>query len=216
MRSLNKMPLPRISERPWPAFLLLLILFTSGCAGPPRRANDICAIFEEKPSWYREAKKSRDRWGVPISVMLAIIYQESGFHPRARPPRKKILGFSPGPRPSTSFGYAQALSSTWKNYIKNTGQRGARRDVFSDVVDFVGWYCRRSRRECGISASDAYRLYLAYHEGQNGFNQGTYRSKPWLLKVAAKVRERARLYRRQLAHCREKLEQSTKKSFLFF
>jgi hypothetical protein len=126
------------------------------------------------------------------------------------------LGFIPGSRPSTSFGYAQALSSTWSNYIRATGRKGARRDVFSDVVDFVGWYCRRSRRECGIASSDAYRLYLAYHEGRKGFNQGTYRSKPWLVKVAAKVRQRAHLYKRQLRLCREKLEQKTKKSFLFF
>ena len=206
---------PNLS-RVMPGLLLLLVLFAAGCAGPPRRVHDICAVFEEKPSWYREAKKSQDRWGIPIPVMMAIIYQESGFHPRARPPRKKILGFIPGPRPSTSFGYAQALSTTWSNYIRATGRKGARRDVFSDVVDFVGWYCRRSRKECGIASSDTYRLYLAYHEGRSGFNQGTYRGKRWLLKVAAKVRERARIYGRQLARCREKLEKSAKKSFLFF
>lgn len=199
-----------------PVLLLLLIILASGCAGPSRHAQDICAVFAGKPSWYREAKKSQDRWSVPIPVMMAIIYQESGFHPRARPPRKRIWGFIPGPRSSTSFGYPQALSSTWSNYIRATGRKGARRDDFSDAVDFVGWYCGRSRRECGIASSDAYRLYLAYHEGRNGFNQGTYRSKPWLLKVAAKVRERARLYGRQLARCRERLEKKSKKRFLFF
>jgi hypothetical protein len=37
----------------------------------------------------------------------------------------------------------------------------------------------------GISRRDAYRQYLAYHEGQGGYKHRTYEKKPWLIKVSA-------------------------------
>ena len=58
------------------------------------------------------------------------------------------------------------------------------RDNFRDAADFVGWYVDRAHRIAGISKSDAYRHYLAYHEGVGGFKRGTFKSKRWLLGVA--------------------------------
>lgn len=195
----------------------LLALLASGCAtGPPKNINDICAIFEEKPDWYESARESYGRWGVPIPVMMAIIHQESSFRADVRPPRTKILGFIPGPRPSTAYGYAQALETTWDMYIRGTGRRGAERDDFGDVIDFVGWYCDVSNKRCGISKKDAYNLYLAHHEGHGGFNDLTYRDKKWLLEAAEKVRTRAKVYSRQLSRCREKLDRPKEKKFWFF
>ena len=43
---------------------------------------------------------------------------------------------------------------------------GADRDDFNDAIDFIGWYNDQSSRRSKISKSDAYNLYLAYHEGQ--------------------------------------------------
>jgi hypothetical protein len=195
-------------------YSLLLGVMLVGCAtSPPKNLDNICSIFEEKPDWYREAKDSYRKWKVPIPIMMAIIYQESRFKANARPPRTKLLGFIPWTRPSTSYGYAQALEETWEVYIRNTGNRGADRDDFGDVMDFIGWYCDRSYRKSYISRRDAYNLYLAYHEGQDGFNGRTFRGKGWLMRVARKVKQKAALYSVQLARCRGKLEKK-KKRFL--
>lgn len=178
----------------------------SGCAAAvPADINDACAIFEENRDWYREARDARKRWGVPIDVQLAIIHQESAFRPKARPPRRRILWVIPGPRPSNAYGYAQALTSTWDEYRKSAGGRGADRDDFGDATDFVAWYTARSARECGIRKDDARSLYLAYHEGNGGYRRGTYRKKKWLLSVATKVGNRSQRYRSQLARCEKSL-----------
>ncbi len=197
--------------------LLTFALLVSGCAtGRPSNIDNICSIFEEKPDWYESAKESYGRWRVPIPIMMAIIYQESSFRADARPPRKWYLGFIPGPRPSTAYGYAQVLETTWEMYIKSTGRRGTDRDDFDDVIDFVGWYCDMSNQRCGISKRDAYDLYLAHHEGHGGYNDRTYRNKKWLLEAAAKVRDRAKAYSLQLSRCRKQLDRPEKKKFWFF
>lgn len=132
---------------------------------------------------------------------MAILYQESRFVPDARPPRTTCLWIFPGPRPSSAYGYAQAKDETWELYQNATGNTGADRDDFGDCADFVGWYCWMSMRKCGIRTHDAYRLYLAYHEGWGGYRRGTYWSKKWLLNTARRVEAQARRYRDQLAEC---------------
>ena len=46
----------------------------------------------------------------------------------------------------------------------------------------------KSSRLLGISKSNAYLQYLAYHQGQAGFKTGAYKTKTGLLKVAKKQR----------------------------
>lgn len=186
--------------------LLSLALITACTTSPPSDVNDICAIFKEKDDWYEAAADARDEWGSPIPVMMAIMHQESRFDAKAKPPRKKILGFIPGPRPSDAYGYSQALGSTWNAYQRSAGRYFADRDDFSDAVDFVGWYNHQSWRRSGIAKSDAYRLYLAYHEGQGGYNRGTYKNKKWLQDVARKVDRKANTYTGQLRACEEDLK----------
>ena len=187
--------------------LMAMLLLAGGCTtSPPSNVNDICAIFYEKDDWYDDAADARDEWGSPIPVMMAIIYQESRFQAKAKPPRKKILGFIPGPRPSSAYGYSQAKKSTWQDYKRSAGRYGADRDDFADAIDFVGWYNYQSKRRSGISRSDPYRLYLAYHEGHGGYNRGTYRKKEWLTGVARKVERRAATYQSQLRSCEEDLK----------
>jgi hypothetical protein len=177
-----------------------------GCAAAaPQNVYDSCSIFHEKRGWYRAAKDAESRWGTPVPVQLAIIYQESRFEARAKPARRRILGFIPGPRPSTAYGYAQALSSTWSVYERETGNWGASRSNFADATDFVGWYTAKTARTHRLSKNDAYNLYLAYHEGDGGFGRGTHKRKKWLLNTARRVANVSARYRAQLTRCETRL-----------
>ncbi len=185
----------------------LLCIFTfllPACIGPrkaPEHPDNICKIFRENKKWYKSADASYQRWGTPVPVLMAIIHQESRFQAKIKPPRTTCLCIFPGPRPSSAYGYSQALDSTWEKYKRATGNSGADRDDFDDAVDFIGWYSNLSHRKCGIAKNDAYNLYLAYHEGHGGFLRKTYRKKSWLLKVAGKVKRRSQSYQNQLASC---------------
>jgi len=186
---------------------VVLLALLAGCAtAPPRDLDNLCEIFRDKGGWYEDAADASRRWGSPIPVLMAIMHQESRFVARAKPPRKKIFGFIPGPRPSDSYGYSQALKATWRSYERSAGNYGADRDDFGDAIDFIGWYNHQSHRRNGIPADDPYRLYLAYHEGHGGFARGSFRKKDWLLGVARKVEGRAGRYGGQLAACEEELQ----------
>ena len=185
--------------------ILLLLVFLAGCASkPPNNAENICEVFDDKRGWYKHARKSSRRWGTDISVMMAMMYQESSFKARAKPPRKKYLGFIPGPRPASAYGYAQAIDETWRAYKRSTGKRGADRNDFKDAIDFIGWYNDQSQRKNNIAKTDAYHLYLAYHEGQGGFAKRSFKNKQWLKDVATKVSKRSGTYRAQLDRCEAK------------
>lgn len=186
---------------------LIAFALLSACAtSPPEQVDNVCDIFREKSGWYEDAKESRARWGVPISVSMAFMHQESRFVATAKPPRKKLWGVIPGPRPSDAYGYSQAKDSTWEWYQRSTGNYGADRDDFADAIDFVGWYNNVSHKELGIDKQDAFRLYLAYHEGHGGYRKQSYRSKDWLVDVARKVDRQAKRYNSQLQECSEELE----------
>ena len=182
--------------------ILILALFLVGCASPPPRdVNNICSVFRQYPRWYKDAKDVERRWRVPVAVQMAIMHQESKFDAQAKPPRQKVLWFIPWSRPSTAYGYTQALNGTWRHYQLTSGGLFASRESFSDGVDFIGWYANLANRRAGISRSNAYALYLAYHEGVGGYLKKTYLRKSWLMPVAHKVEARARIYQAQLNHC---------------
>jgi len=188
------------------AAMLAVVLLWSCSTSPPRNISDSCEIFDDKSGWYKDSQRAFERWGVPIHVQLAIIYQESKFVDNAKPPRDYLLWVIPWGRISSAYGYAQAKDSTWDWYREKTGNRFASRDDFSDAVDFIAWYCSMSNHMLGISKWDAYSQYLAYHEGQGGYKRMTYQRKPWLLKVARKVDTRAKNYHTQLARCEDDLD----------
>ena len=186
-------------------FLLSFCVLLSACAStPPSRVNNVCHIFDEKPGWYAAAKKSQKRWGSSIPLMMAFMHQESRFTATAKPPREKIFGIIPGPRKSSAYGYSQAQTSTWKWYQKSTGNWSADRDDFQDAIDFIGWYNKQTQKINGVSLSNAYGLYLAYHEGHGGFKRKTYNKKPWLKKVANKVSKQTSSYASQLKSCEKR------------
>jgi hypothetical protein len=196
-----------MSDRLLSALWLLLAFWLAGCATtPPSEPASVCAIFKEQDDWYAASRKAQQRWGVPVAVQMAIMRQESAFVADARPPRRWFLGFIPLSRPSTAYGYSQALDGTWERYQQSTGNNNAERDNFADAVDFIGWYTHQSQVELGISPQDAYRQYLAYHEGQGGYQRGSYRQKPWLIHVARDVGANASRYQRQLEGCRTDLD----------
>ena len=189
------------------AFAFCAIVFLSGCATtPPSNPNNICDIFEDKSDWYGAAKKSQDKWGSSIPVMMSIMYQESQFIHNARPARTKILWIFPGPRPSNAYGFAQVKSDTWDDYQREEGGVFASRSSFKDAVDFIGWYNAQSQVRNKIKQNDAYNLYLAYHEGHGGYTQKTYNKKAWLKSTAQQVATRAVEYSKQLPACEDKLK----------
>lgn len=193
----------RSARRP---IVISLLLLLSACASVPDNPGNVCAMFEDRHGWYRAAKKAERRWGVPIPVNMAFVYQESSFVQRARPPRRYLFGFIPWFRPSNAFGYAQALDSTWAEYKADAGGWGARRTSFSDAIDFIGWYNNNSNSISGIAKNDAYNLYLAYHEGNGGWQRRSYAGNEQLLRVAGNVQERANAYEAQLLTCRRELD----------
>jgi len=182
--------------------VLLLCTLTACTVIPPRNGDNLCATFKEKDDWYADTLQSYQKWGVPIPVQMAIMHQESHYVADAQPPRVWLLGFIPWFRPSSAYGYAQALDKTWQDYLDKTGSWTADRDDFGDASDFIGWYCAVSNNKLGIAKGDTKNLYLAYHEGHSGYKHKTYLNKAGLTRVAEKVANRARLFKSQLEGCK--------------
>ncbi|PIQ43917.1 MAG: hypothetical protein COV52_02915 [Gammaproteobacteria bacterium CG11_big_fil_rev_8_21_14_0_20_46_22] len=187
--------------------ICLIPLMLAGCSpAPPKNTNNICSIFKEYPNWYWDSQEVNKRWGIPISTLMAIIHQESHFQAGAAPPREKILWIIPWKRPTTAYGYSQAVDGTWKLYKQDTGGGFfTSRDDFGNAADFIGWYAYRAHKRAGIAMNNTYAQYLAYHEGIGGYMRGTYRKKQWLINVARKVQRLSWTYHWQLERCQSSL-----------
>lgn len=191
-------------SRSFIAVLALMVLASCGGSynSAPRNLDNACSIVKERPEYLRAFRATERKWGVPVHVQMATLYQESKFVGDARPPYRYTLGIIPMGRQSTAFGYSQALDGTWDEYRMDTGSRGAKRDRIRDASDFMGWYMAGTREALGISMSDARNQYLAYHEGRTGYARGSYKRKSWLMRVSSDVAARADMYQRQLVSCR--------------
>ena len=185
---------------------LALVLLAASCgSGPgtsPRDLDNACSIVSERPEYLRAFRAVERRYGVPVHVQMATIYQESKFKADARTPFRYAAGVIPIGRQSSAFGYSQALDGTWKEYKQDTGKRRARRDRIKDATDFMGWYMLETQTRLGIPVTDARNQYLAYHEGRTGYARGSYHAKGWLVRVAGEVDARSAMYARQLQSCR--------------
>ena len=182
--------------------VLLLVSCSTGYKTAPANLDDACSIIAQRPEYMRAFRKAERKWGVPVHVQMATIYQESKFISNARTPHQFVLGVVPVGRQSSAYGYGQALDGTWDEYVEEQGGWRARRDDIHDATDFMGWYMAQSNEQLGIPFSDARRHYLAYHEGRTGYRRGSYNAKSWLMRVADDVGERSRIYQVQLAGCR--------------
>lgn len=184
----------------------ILLLALASCGGgnstAPRNLDDACAILRQRPAYLKAMKATERKWGVPVYVQMAAIYQESKFIGNARTPHRFALGIIPMGRQSSAYGFSQALDGTWEEYQRDQRRFGAKRDRITDATDFMGWYMNDSTEKLGIPKSDAEAQYLAYHEGRNGYAAQSYLDKPWLVDVAAAIGQRSRMYAEQLQYCR--------------
>lgn len=183
-------------------FVALVAL--AGCAGAaPGNINNVCAVFAQNDgwveNWQRSASKAQRRHGVPVPVIMATMRHESGFRGNARPPRKYYLGFIPGGRASSAYGYSQALDGTWDQYIRETGSYGARRSSFDDAADFIGWYHSQTAKKFGVSPGDAYNLSLAYHAGWDAYRKRRFTA--GMQSYAQSAAKRAAEYGQQMRGC---------------
>jgi len=188
--------------------LLLIFIFflISACSSIPKNTSDGCSIFNERYLWYKYTKKTEQKWGTPIYLQLAIIKMESDFDWLAKPERQKIFKVIPYKRPSSSFGYSQAVKGTWNQYKKETNNKLATRARFKDSVDFIGWYTNKTEKLLKISKKDVYRQYLAYHEGWGNYKN--YKNNQKVIILAKKVTEQANEYRNQLKKCQKRLNKN--------
>ena len=199
------------SEKKWTSLMKklnlilssLVILLISACSSIPKNTADGCSIFSERYLWYKHAKKTEQKWGTPIYLQLAFIKMESDFDWLAKPKRKKIFKVIPYKRPSSSFGYSQAVKGTWKQYKKETGNKFATRTRFKDSVDFIGWYTNKTEKILKISKKDSFKQYLAYHEGWGNFKN--YKNNQKVILIATKVQKQSDKYKKQLAGCKKSL-----------
>ena len=183
--------------------LILFFFLITGCSSIPTNTANSCSIFNERYLWYKHTKKVEQKWGTPIYLQLAIIKMESDFDWLAKPPRHKIFRVIPYKRPSSSFGYSQAVKGTWKQYKKETGNNLATRARFKDSVDFIGWYTNKTESILKISKKDAFKQYLAYHEGWGNYKN--YKKNQKVILLAKKVEKQSKKYQAQLNSCRKSL-----------
>ena len=185
---------------------LLILLLISACSSIPKNTQNSCEIFEERYLWYKHARASYKKWGAPIYIQLAFIKKESDFNWLAKPPRVKLFKVIPFKRPSSSFGYSQAVEGTWRQYKRETGNKLATRARFKDSVDFIGWYVNKTTTLLKIPKNDAYRQYLAYYKGWGDYKN--YSKDKKAIIYARSVKETASKYRKQLTLCRKNLDKN--------
>lgn len=173
-------------------FLLPLPMFGS---------QTICQLLAENPGWYKAAQQAEQHWHVPVSDLMAIIWQESRYGKTATPEHSKWLKWLPWIGAKNALGYAQATNVTWFDYCQSRGRLRADRSHFADAVDFVGWYLARAHKVLNIDKTDIYHLYLAYHEGLSGYRSKKWEEKFWLKRVAKKVERQQKFYQQQIKNC---------------
>ena len=143
---------------------ILLLTALASCGGSnysaPRNLDNACSIIQQRPTYLKAMAATERRWGVPVAVQMAAIYQESKFIGNAKTPHRYALGIIPMGRQSSAYGYAQALDGTWDEYRSDQRRFGARRDRISDATDFMGWYMHESYERLGIPKNDVQLQYL--------------------------------------------------------
>ena len=120
----------------------------------------------------------------------------------------EIFKVIPYRRLSSSFGYSQAIKGTWEQYKEETGNKYATRARFKDSVDFIGWYTNKTEKILKISKNDAFKQYVAYHEGW-----GNYKKKQKIILLAKRVENQSKKYKKQLQKCSNSL--TTRKYIIF-
>jgi len=186
-------------------FLLLLFFIVASCSSVPKYPQNACKIFEENYFWYKSAKKSSETYGATIYMILAFVNKESGFNRWAKPKRQKLFKIIPYKRPSSSFGYSQAVKKTWELYKNETNSPLALRTRFKDSVMFIGWYIKKTNKINKIPLTDSYRQYLNYYLGWGNYSKKFYKTDKEAIIYAKIVEKQSNLYKNQLKKCQKNL-----------
>ena len=194
-------------------FYFIVFLFLVSCSSVPKYPQNACKIFGQKYLWYKSAKKSSDTYGAPIHIILAFVKKESGFNRWAKPKRKKLFKVIPYKRPSSSFGYSQAVNKTWELYKTETNNPLALRTRFKDSVMFIGWYMNKTKKINKIPLNDSYRQYLNYYLGWGDYSKKTYEKNKKAIIFAKSVEKQSNIYKKQLKECQNSLN---KKKYIIF
>jgi len=190
--------------------LIYLIIFfiIASCSSIPKYPSNACKIFGEKYLWYKSIKKSSDKYGAPIHIILAFVNKESGFKRWAKPERHKLFKVIPYKRKSSSLGYSQAVKKTWKQYKTETNNNLALRTRFKDSVMFIGWYINKTNKINKIPLSDSYRQYLNYYLGWGSYAKKIYKTDKNAILYAKSVEKQSRIYKNQLRDCQKVLNRN--------
>jgi len=195
-------------------FLYFLIFsLLASCSSIPKNTKNACSIFSERYLWYKHVKNSSEKYGAPVHVILAFVNKESGFNRWAKPKRTKLFKIVPYKRPSSSFGYSQAINKTWDLYKTETDNPLALRARFKDAVMFIGWFINKTNKINKIPFNDSYRQYLNYYLGWGNYAQKAYKTDKKAIIFAKSVKTQSNIYRKQLKSCKKSLD---RKKYIIF
>jgi hypothetical protein len=170
-------------------FFLAALILISCTPKQTQSESNVCAIFKQHPQWYVHAKNAEEKWGVPVAVQMAVIYQESKFQANLKDTKN-----------SPFYGYSQAHNETWEVYKKENKVSGDR-DEFDATTDFIGWYGKKAK-DMDIDTDDPYHFYLVYASGFGSYKDGNYKKNQELQQIAQKVADQAKIYQKQLDTCK--------------
>ncbi len=195
--------------------LLYFVIFSllASCNSIPKNVENACSIFSERYFWYKNIKNSSEKYGAPVHIILAFVNKESGFNRWAKPKRTKLFKIVPYKRPSSSFGYSQAVKKTWELYKTETGNTLALRTRFKDSVMFIGWYINKTNKINKIPLSDSYRQYLNYYLGWGNYAKKVYKTDKKAIIFAKSVEKQSKIYKNQLKECQKSLD---RKKYIIF
>ena len=91
-------------------------------------------------------------------------------------------------------------------YKKETENKLATRTRFKDSVDFIGWYTNKTTSILKISKNDAFKQYVAYHEGWGNYKY--YKKNKKIINLAKRVEKQSNVYKKQLIDCESKLNRN--------
>ncbi len=186
-------------------FILVFLFFLTSCSSVPKYPQNACKIFGERYLWYKHVKKSSEMYGAPMHIILAFVNKESGFNRWAKPKRQRLFKVIPYKRPSSSFGYSQAVKKTWELYKTQTNNPLALRTRFKDSVMFIGWYINKTNKINKIPLNDSYRQYLNYYLGWGDYSKKVYKTDKKAIIFAKSVQKQSKIYKSQLRECQKNL-----------
>ena len=185
-----------------------VFFFVTSCSSIPKYPQNACKIFGENYLWYKSIKKSSDLYNAPIHIILAFVNKESGFNRWAKPKRTKLFKVIPYKRPSSSFGYSQAVNKTWELYKTETENPLALRSSFKHSVMFIGWYINKTHKINKIPLNDPYRQYLNYYLGWGSYAKKKYKTDKNSIIFAKSVEKQSKIYKKQLQECQKVLNRN--------